>query len=213
MPAFQKSKTVKEKTKFNFQVPNDEAYNRPFSEAEFRAALSSRKGSAPGPDEIHYEMLENMHNSASAFFLKLFNRIWREGDFPTEWGKAVIIPVPKEGKDSSQPGNYRPIALTSCVCKLMERMVTTRLSWTLEWRGQLAPTQSGFRRYRSTTDPLLSLHHDISQAMSENHFLLAVFFDIQKAYDTTWRWNVLRVLDSLGFKGHLPTFVQNFLRH
>jgi len=55
------------------------------------------------------------------------NEIWSGGDFPSQWRGATIIPIPKAGKNLSDPGNYRPIALTSCICKTFERMVNTRL--------------------------------------------------------------------------------------
>ena len=51
---------------------------------------------------------------------------------PEDWHKAVIIPIPKPGKDKTEATNYRPIALTSCICKTMERMINDRLVWFLE---------------------------------------------------------------------------------
>ena len=53
-------------------------------------------------------------------------------DFPTSWRIAIIVPVAKPGKVLTDPGSYRPIALTSCLCKTMERMVNSRLTWYLE---------------------------------------------------------------------------------
>ena len=60
------------------------------------------------------------------------NEIWRTGKFPEDWHKAVIIPIPKPGKDKTEATNYRPIALTSCICKTMEIMINDRLVWFLE---------------------------------------------------------------------------------
>ena len=70
---------------------------------------------------------------------------------------VYVVPIPKLGKDTSDPPNYRPIALTSCVCKVMERMVNNRLVWYLERNKIITPTQSGFRKSRSTTDQLVRL--------------------------------------------------------
>lgn len=71
------------------------------------------------------------------------------------WKEAIIIPIRKPGKDGSRPGSYRPIALTSHICKLMERMVNERLTYFLEEREMVASYQSGFRKGRSTIDPVL----------------------------------------------------------
>ena len=52
----------------------------------------------------------------------------KTGDLPSIWKLANVIPSPKPGKDHSEPSNYRPIALTSCVCKAMKRMTNARLA-------------------------------------------------------------------------------------
>ena len=49
------------------------------------------------------------------------------GTFPGTWKQSIIVPIPKSGKDKSNPQNYRPIALTNCLCKTMERMINCRL--------------------------------------------------------------------------------------
>ena len=49
-------------------------------------------------------------------------------DFPASWKTAIIIPVPMPGRVLSDPGSYRHIALTSCLCKTMERMFNGRLT-------------------------------------------------------------------------------------
>lgn len=53
-------------------------------------------------------------------------KIWMEGIIPKIWKKAVVILIVKPGKDSTNPGSYRPIALTSNLCKLMENIIVQR---------------------------------------------------------------------------------------
>ena len=55
--------------------------------------------------------------------------MWETGKFPKSWELATIIPIPKPGKDHAEPNSYRPIALTSCLCKTLERMINVRLVW------------------------------------------------------------------------------------
>ena len=96
-----------------------------------------------------------MSDTAFTFLLDLYNFIWRTGDFPSSWGVAVVLPIPKPGKDHLQPTNYRPISLTSCVCKVLENMVNDRLVLYLESVNFLTPVQHGFRKARSTTSSLV----------------------------------------------------------
>jgi potassium voltage-gated channel Eag-related subfamily H protein 8 len=62
------------------------------------------------------------------------NDIWEAGNMPSIWKLANVIPIPKPKQNISQPSNYRPIALTSCVYKTMERRINDRL-WFLESNG------------------------------------------------------------------------------
>ena len=70
----------------------------------------------------------------------------------------------KPQKDSAVLSNYRPIALTSCLCKLMEKMVNVRLAWVLEQKDLITSAQCGFRRMRSCADILIRLEASICVA-------------------------------------------------
>ena len=129
-----------------FTSDNTEDYNQPFSLLELKQALQKSNDSAVGPDDIHYKLLTNLPESSLTLLLTVFNSIWESGIFPPSWREATIVAIPKPGKDSSDPNNYRPIALTSCLCKTMERMVNNRLMWVLESKGLLASEQCGFRK-------------------------------------------------------------------
>jgi hypothetical protein len=125
--------------------------------------------------------------------------------------KSTIIPIPKAEKDHSNPENYRPIDLTSCLCKTFERMVNHRLTWYLETNYLLSELQSGFRRGRSTADQLVRLESFVREAFVRGERAVAVFFDLEKAYDSTWKHGILQDLESAGLRGRLPTIICNFL--
>jgi potassium voltage-gated channel Eag-related subfamily H protein 8 len=95
------------------------------------------------------------------------NNIWETGDVPSIWKLANVIPIPKPGKDHSEPSNYRHIALTRCVCKTMERMINARLVWFLESNGLLSNIQCGLRQGRSTLDHLLRFETFIRNALTK----------------------------------------------
>ncbi|WP_293703668.1 reverse transcriptase family protein, partial [Thiolapillus sp.] len=170
---------------------NTEDYNQPFSMLELKQALQKSNDSAVGPDDIHYRLLTNLPESSLTLLLTVFNSIWESGIFPPSWREATIVAIPKPGKDSSDPNNYRPIALTSCLCKTMERMVNNRLMWVLESKGLLALEQCGFRKNRSTADHLVRFDSYIRNAFAKKEHVLAIFFDLEKAYDTTWKHGIL----------------------
>jgi potassium voltage-gated channel Eag-related subfamily H protein 8 len=94
-----------------------------FSLRELTDAISSSSDSATGPDGIHYQFLKHLPQNSLNLLLEIINDIWTGGTFPDEWHKAVVVAIPKPGKDYSDANSYRPIALTSCLCKIMERMV------------------------------------------------------------------------------------------
>ena len=208
---FQKVKEEQEKVKLNFKSANNEEYNSLFNFDELLEAINQSHDSATGPDEIHYQMLKHLPESSLQALLSIFNHNWTTGDFPEDWRLATVIPIPKPGKDPAEPTNYRPIALTSCLCKTLERMINKRLIWYLESNNLLSRYQSGFRAGSSTNDNLVKLETFIRDAFVKKEHVVAVFFDLEKAYDTTWRYGIMKDIHKLGLRGRLPTFIQSFL--
>ena len=208
---FHSIKIRQEQQPINFYTDIHEDYNDPFTLKELVSSLSKCKSTAEGPDDIHYEMLKHLSMESKKFLLKLYNRIWLECEFPS-WKIATILPFKKPGKSGENPSDYRPIALTSCVCKLFERMVNVRLQWYLETKTCLSPFQYGYRRGRSTTDALVSLEMYIRNAFAKQESVTSVFFYLEKAYDTTWRYNILRELHNIGLRGNLPLCIKNFFQ-
>ena len=66
----------------------------------------------------------------------------------------------------------------------------------------------GFRKRRGTIDHLIRLENFIREAFIRKQHLMAVFFDLEKAYDTMWKYGILRDLYNLGLRGRLPMFIK-----
>ena len=190
--SFKISKKHQEKKKPNFGSSNIEKYNSLFYITELKEAISASKDTATGPDDIHYQMLKHLPDSSLDTLLHIFNDIWTTGVFPESWRLATIISIPKPRKDHAEPTNYRPIALTSCLCKTLERMINKRLIWYLESNNLISKFQSGFRAERSSNDNLVRLETFIRDAFIKREHVIAVFFDLEKPYDTTWRYGIKR---------------------
>ncbi|GBO29232.1 putative RNA-directed DNA polymerase from transposon X-element [Araneus ventricosus] len=212
-PVFLAKKKQAERLNLQFRTRRHFPYNNDFQMFELKRALSPTRSTCPGPDGITYNMLRHLDESSLLHLLRLFNRMWNEQLFPVQWHEAIVIPILKPGKDPTEPTNYRPIALTSCLCKTFERMINVRLLYEIEKNECISPYQSGFRRGRSTIDNLIHLDSQIRNAFVRRNHLVSIFFDIEKAYDRTWRFGILRALFDMGLRGNLPIFIQKFLKN
>ncbi len=140
----------------DFSTDCELPYNCDFTLIELDIAISSLREVDVGPDNIHNSMLKHLPPSARVLLLQVFNDLWRHHVFPDTWREAVVMPLLKPNKDGDSPSDYRYISLTSCFCKLLERMVSSRLSWFFERSRLFNPVQCGFRRGHSTVDHLVT---------------------------------------------------------
>ena len=180
---FHKFKATKEKQKLNFQSDN-----KSFTLSELQEAIQKSHNTTIGPDDVHYKFLRHLSPKFLNYLLSAFNEIWQNGTFPKSWKMAIIISIPKPGKINLYTSNYRPIASTSCLCKTIEHMVNRRLVWFIEpfffFHNLFTNFQCGFRSRRSTMDHVVRLETSIREAIIQKQHLLAIFFDLEKAYET-----------------------------
>ena len=137
---------------------------------EIEAAIKQLKcKKAPGPDGVTNDMIKHLGPAARKTLLELFSESGKNGTVPALWKKATIIPVHKEGKDKKDPNSYRPISLLSCLGKLLERVINRRLISFMEERTILSPTQTGYRKHRSTEDQPAVIAQQIKSAFQEKN--------------------------------------------
>lgn len=97
-------------------------------------------------------MLCNLDEVGLARLLAAYNRIWATGQLPPDWLLAILRPLPKPGRGFGAVTAYRPVALTSCGCKLLERVVLRRME-AITSEEEFIPEQlTGFRRHRASTE-------------------------------------------------------------
>ena len=197
---------------------------QPFSKQELEDQLRKLKNrKAPGPDDVCAEHLKHLGPAAQGALLRLINRSWSSGAVPSAWRRAVIVPIPKAGKDPQEVTSYRPISLTSHTAKLMERMVGARLTHLLERDDVIPAEQVGFRRGRSAEENLGRLIQEVQDGWNRPaprarpmdgktaaRFVLTAY-DFSRAYDLIDH-KMLR----LKMSRHLPrcfvTWIFQFLR-
>ena len=168
-PSFQLLKGKIKRKKVNFSTRHHYDYNTKFYMQELKQSLNKSKDTSGTPDGIHYQMIKHLPETSLQILLDIYNNIFTKGIFPAKWQEATIIPIAKPGKDYSDPPNYRPISLTSCLCKTMEGMINSRQVWYFEKNNIISRYQNGFRQHRSTTDQLVQLETLLEKALSKNN--------------------------------------------
>ena len=114
---------------------DDSALNFPITTTELDEVINSLKNTSPEPDNIPALFLINLPDNGKTLLLKIYNCIWTQKCFPKMWTKAIIIPIPKQNKNTSKPDAYRPVSLTCIICKVLEKIINKRLCGT--WKQKI----------------------------------------------------------------------------
>lgn len=195
-------KNIKDKIEeyFNYNAES------PITELEIDKAIRKLKNNkAPGIDMFHNEVLKCLWFKKGAAIFNSFNNCLRETCFPSDWKIAELIFILKDkNKDRSKLNSYRPIALLPTIGKVYERIIMDRIRACYEDLGLDSERQFGFRKKKSTEDAFLTLRRSIIE--TDKKYAVAVFVDIEGAFDNIW-WPALmpRVMSS-GCSGTLVDF-------
>lgn len=187
--------------------------NKELTLPELKQALRNSKNTSPGEDGIKYIVYKQLPDSCLLVILQLFNLSWQEGILPSSWKSSIIIPIPKQDKNPKLVQSYRPISLTSTLCKLMERIIAVRLNWHLIKNKKYNIYQSAFRKNRTTQDHIIRLTSDLVKSVINWHaHTLGVFLDLEKAFDLVWHGGLLLKLKNYGVGGLMLGWIRDFLR-
>ena len=146
--------------------------NSPLSYEELTSALSNLKlKKSSGPDAITTEIIVNIGQPALHKLLDIFNKTWQEGILPQIWREATMIPIHKKGKAKTEASSYRSISLTSCIVKVLERIINTRLKWFLESEQLLVSEQAKYETHKFILMLLATLGKSYKQTDLQSSFL------------------------------------------
>ena len=124
-------------------------------------------------------MLRNIHPTLLKFLVDIYNHILKTGIYPTTWKNAIILAFLKPKKPTTEAASYRPIALTSCAGKLLEKILNLRLANWLEKENIYSEFQFGFRQQRSTIDSLTRLSNDIYDTFEKKKKMICYFLTLK----------------------------------
>ena len=162
------------------------------------------------PDKVQSHFIKKTHRSLTAPLRIVFERSLSCCVLPKQWKTAVVTPILKK-PPAATVGNYRPISLTSSVCKVFEIMINkTLLNYVIEV-GLLNTSQFGFLPGRSTLSQLLVCTNDWMSALNDRIQTEVVYIDIAKAFDTVCFGKLLHKLGGYGVSGSLLKWIRAFL--
>ena len=170
---------------------NNETINQTITTAEIENAVKySKTSKSSGPDEIVYEMLKNDPNQINILHT-LFNKIMIEHETP--WHSSWISPIFKKG-DKNDVNSYRCLNLSSCIEKLLTRILNDRLNIWLDKYKILHESQTGFRKDHSTIDNIWILKETIQIYKNDKKPLYTCFVDLSKAFDSVQKSRLISKL-------------------
>ena len=140
----------------------------------------------------------------------LFNMSLEIGSFPTDWKKALVIPIPKKGK-MTDVGNYRPISLLPLPGKVLEKLVHEQLSEHYEYNDYLSDNQFGFRQQRSTTHAIAQLLNQIYTNINKSAITAAVYIDFRKAFDCVQHDKLIQKIATQNIDAPAVCWIKDYL--
>ncbi len=165
---------------------------------------------AARPDGITGIVLRSCAYQLAGLFTSIFNESLATSVVPTPFKKSIIIPVPKNSKPSWL-NDYRPVALTSAVMKVFERLLKKHICTSIP--VTLDPLQFAYLPNRSTDDALSQvLHSSLSHIDSKNvNYVRLLFIDYSSAFNTIVPTKLAVKLSDLGLNTSICDWIQDFL--
>ena len=173
--------------------------------------LHLNNSKSPGPDQLHPVVLKAVASSLVKPLCVIFNTSIRTGKLPSDWKKAHISAVFKKG-DREFPSNYRPISLTSIVCKILESLLRDHIVDYLQCNNLFSSKQYGFVPGRSTSLQLLSMLDTITDIVDSSGQVDIIYMDFQKAFDQVPHRRLIEKVKSRGIQGCILNWITDFLK-
>jgi len=170
-----------------------------------------QKSGSINPDGFSVNALKMFLDMFSLYLTKLFQKSISMNALPASWKMAHVCPIFKKG-DRSAPENYRPISLTSGVCRIFEHLIADNLNSCFSKMNFFFRGQHGFQKGYSCESQLTGLAEEISKAIDTKSQIDVVFLDFEKAFDKVPHFKLNSVFSGLGIDPSVVNWIGNFLR-
>jgi len=166
---------------------------------------------APGPDEITSKMLQNLPKQVILYLVNLYKHIITLSAVPLQWCESKAIFIPKANKpNKADPKSYRPICLSNVLFKVLEKLIQIYLEQQNIYPNKLTPRQHGFRPNKSTLTALSNLTNYIETNFQKNQQTIAVFLDIQGAFDNISPTRAIKILEEWGTPEQITNTLKDY---
>jgi hypothetical protein len=146
-----------------------------FDMKDLNCAIKSLKKSQL-VDRINNVMIQNTSQEFRKIILLLINETVKQSIITHCWKESMISMIPKKQNNSSNPKDYRPISLTSCIAKLAERLILSRIKEFMDKNKIIMKQQSGFRKQRQTRGILFFLTQKAIESVNRGEKMVSIFF-------------------------------------
>ena len=208
------NKSPKNKKEWSLQgreENRDAFFEEPIRLQEVQWSLGRIKhGKSPGPDRILGDFLKFFKFVLAFPLTKLFNFVWETAAFPVSWAQSIIVPLHKKGS-TTDPNNYRGIALLSHLGKIFTRILNKRLAEWVQRNNLLSDCQAGFRKGYSAIDNIFILDTLVQERLQKKGCALyCCFVDLKKAFDWVDRGALFYKLWRLGLPEKMLSILKDY---
>ncbi|EYB92879.1 hypothetical protein Y032_0189g1209 [Ancylostoma ceylanicum] len=180
------------------------------SEVVYRTLSMLPSRGSFSPDNIPYFFLKKAALGLTAALTLMFNRFVLKGVVPAVWRLGIVKPIFKKGS-KFEVSNYRPICLTSCTGKVLERIACKQIGCYLSSNQLLSKAQHGFCHRKSTNTALMTTIPIWQKVLDDKGYVTACYIDYSKAFDSIPLRLLYVKLEAFGITGSLLKFIKSFL--